>query len=86
MRKAMNLFLLGGLSLLLAAGCDKFGGEQQYSRAEGEPVIFGVTSGAGVFPDPESGVGSGVFSEAEESCVGFGVLEESEEGVGVLEG
>ena len=47
MRKAMNLFLLGGLSLLLAAGCDKFGGEQQYSRAEGEPVIFGVTSGAG---------------------------------------
>lgn len=43
----MNLFLLGGLSLLLAAGCDKFGGEQQYSRAEGEPVIFGVTSGAG---------------------------------------
>lgn len=47
MRKAMNLILLGGLSLLLAAGCDKFGGEQQYSRAEGEPVIFGVTSGAG---------------------------------------
>ena len=44
MRKAMNLILLGGLSLLALAGCNKEGLEQKYSRAAGEEIVFGAVS------------------------------------------
>lgn len=44
MRKTMNLFLLGGLSLLALAGCSKQGIDQLYSRAAGEEVVFGAVS------------------------------------------
>ena len=45
MRKTMNLILLGGLSLLALAGCSKQGIDRLFSRAAGDEVVFGTSTG-----------------------------------------
>ena len=45
MRKTMNLILLGGLSLLTLAGCSKQGIDRLFSRAPGDEVVFGTSTG-----------------------------------------
>lgn len=45
MRKHTHiLFLCGGLSLLMLAGCSKLGQEPKYSRVKGEPIVFSVSA------------------------------------------